>query len=264
MKKIVSIAMASLITLTGCSSQKQENKSSDQKIATTEQQTTNTTTAHTTTVKEENNIEFDENQVLDFLNRVFLAGMPLDNFDILPNQKNIIPGYNTFIYDIDIKKTISVRQITGSGIKISVLELGHFIDAYNTYNKGTYDEDFVLKDIVTKLSAEGISTEKEEGSSKDKIDSEIKKLIPNSNKAVYFKGDKTLALNLSGLGGGAGLPQITPKSEWQVIGDTVIIPRRNYHDNKIFDKITIKLNDKEYKGGIKKSKYYIYNYERVS
>ena len=65
------------------------------------------------------------------------------------------------------------------------------------------------------------------------------------------------------MGGIGGATQYTPSEEssWTIEGDRLIIPIKNSSTNSVAGKYILRLNDKQYKGGESRSKYYIESIE---
>ena len=81
-------------------------------------------------------------------------------------------------------------------------------------------------------------------------------------ETVFFKKDKVY---ITGMGGIGGATQFTPtdESSWTTEGDRLIVPIKNSSSNSIVGKYILRLNDKQYKGGESRSKYYIESIELI-
>ena len=79
-------------------------------------------------------------------------------------------------------------------------------------------------------------------------------------ETVFFKKDKVY---ITGMGGIGGTTQYTPSEEssWIIEGDRLIIPIKNSSTSSVAGKYILRLNDKQYKGGESRSKYYIESIE---
>ena len=81
----------------------------------------------------------------------------------------------------------------------------------------------------------------------------------------YFKGDNTIVINGGGNGGVIG-NKVSNKSSWKVDGDRIIIPILGgtpANDGKgVVGFVTVRLNNKQYSGGNRKSIYYVEKIER--
>jgi len=81
----------------------------------------------------------------------------------------------------------------------------------------------------------------------------------------YFKGDNTIVINGGGNGGVIG-NKVSDKSSWKVDGDRITIPILGgtpANDGKgVVGSVTVRLNNKQYSGGNRKSIYYVEKIER--
>ena len=76
----------------------------------------------------------------------------------------------------------------------------------------------------------------------------------------YFKGDNMIIFTVGQHGGGFH-HKLADKSSWKVDGDRIIIPVVGQmpanKDKGVLGKITLRLNNKQYSGGNRKSIYYV-------
>lgn len=244
--KIISSLFLSVILLSGCSNSADVNKDASPNASSNKEETK---------VKVENK-QHNKEEAKKLVNDII--SFQVNSFDIQKSQfeRTMPSGFATLP---SLSKNVRKINIGNTGI-ISIINLSEVVDVYNTYNKNTYNEEDVLKDIETLLKANNLVSYSEVAEkSSDKSDEELKKQLEKMGAVVYFKGDKTFAYNIPFGLGGAGFPQAAPESDWIEDGDSLEIPMVSPIDNKITSRITLKINNKDYSGGSKKSYYYYYD-----
>ena len=157
-----------------------------------------------------------------------------------------------FGYLVDIDKNVTV---SGKDYHVTKMSLAELTDVYNTAYKSTYSADDVYKDIP---SLKNIKYREEDDSYSGNEDKYNNSLV--LGETVFFKKDKVY---ITGMGGIGGATQYTPSEEssWIIEGDRLIIPIKNSSTSSVAGKYILRLNDKQYKGGESRSKYYIESIE---
>ena len=131
-----------------------------------------------------------------------------------------------------------------------------FIDYYNTYTPGTYN----LQDVIDKLNAEETS---------DSIRSLSQvQLIQLTNEKkdgwIYSTKDKAFYEIVPGGRGGAMLPmEITSPDEWVINKDSVEVTTTIQGTSDPYRRFILKRNNKNYKGGTHKTRFYVDSTEFV-
>ena len=131
-----------------------------------------------------------------------------------------------------------------------------FIDYYNTYTPGTYN----LQDIIDKLNAEETS---------DSISSLSQdQLIQLTNEKkdgwIYSTKDKAFYEIVAGGRGGAMPPMEIPSpDEWVINEDSVEVTTTIQGTSDPYRRFVLKRNNKNYKGGTHKTRFYVDSTEFV-
>lgn len=160
-----------------------------------------------------------------------------------------------------------IDEMTGKTTLISEYSMNYLVTFFNHYNKEFIDENFIYKNIKKSYSGDLLKDldssikvkfnyEESEKSSKDLSNDELKKLF-ETNKVVYFKGNRTYLSNVNMIivdDGSFAKPVVN--SNWQVNKDEMIIPFQK--DGKIIYYMILKLNNKFDDDRVNKPRYYLY------
>lgn|GEM_PF-549204 len=125
-----------------------------------------------------------------------------------------------------------------------------YLDIVNALKERTYTMDEAL-DLLTASNVYRI----EKGNS-----SSYKYEWSDGGSIHYYKGDNMIIFTVGQHGGGFH-HKLADKSSWKVDGDRIIIPVVGQmpanKDKGVLGKITLRLNNKQYSGGNRKSIYYV-------
>ena len=131
-----------------------------------------------------------------------------------------------------------------------------FIDYYNTYTPGTYN----LQDVIDKLEAEETS-DSIRSLSQDKL---IQLTNEKKNGWLYSTKDKAFYEIVPGGRGGAMPPMEIPSpDEWVVNEDSVEVITTIQGTSDPYRRFVLKRNNKNYKGGTHKTRFYVDSTEFV-
>lgn len=131
-----------------------------------------------------------------------------------------------------------------------------FIDYYNTYTPGTYN----LQDIIDKLDAEETS-DSIRSLSQDKL---IQLTNEKKNGWIYSTKDKAFYEVVPGGRGGAMPPMEIPSpDEWVINEDSVEVTTLIQGTSEPYRRFVLKRNNKNYKGGTNKTRFYVDSTEFV-
>ena len=131
-----------------------------------------------------------------------------------------------------------------------------FIDYYNTYTPGTYN----LQDIIDKLDAEETS-DSIRSLSQDKL---IQLTNEKKDGWIYSTKDKAFYEIVAGGRGGAMPPMEIPSpDEWVVNEDSVEVTTTIQGTSDPYRRFVLKRNNKNYKGGTHKTRFYVDSTEFV-
>ena len=131
-----------------------------------------------------------------------------------------------------------------------------FIDYYNTYTPGTYN----LQDIIDKLEAEETS-DSIRSLSQDQL---IQLTNEKKNGWIYSTKDKAFYEIVPGGRGGAMPPMEIPSpDEWVVNEDSVEVTTTIQGTSDPYRRFVLKRNNKNYKGGTHKTRFYVDSTEFV-
>ena len=124
-----------------------------------------------------------------------------------------------------------------------------FIDYYNTYTPGTYN----LQDVIDKLNAEETS-DSIRSLSQDKL---IQLTNEKKDGWLYSTKDKAFYEIVPGGRGGAMPPMEIPSpDEWVVNEDSVEVTTTIQGTSDPYRRFVLKRNNKNYKGGTHKTRFY--------
>ena len=157
-----------------------------------------------------------------------------------------------FGYLVDIDKNVTV---SGKDYHVTKMSLAELTDVYNTAYKDTYSAEDVYKDVPSLKNIKYREVDDSYSGNEDKYNNSLV-----LGETVFFKKDKVY---ITGMGGIGGATQFTPtdESSWTTEGDRLIVPIKNSSSNSVAGKYILRLNDKQYKGGESRSKYYIESIE---
>ena len=131
-----------------------------------------------------------------------------------------------------------------------------FIDYYNTYTPGTYN----LQDVIDKLNAEETS-DSIRSLSQDQL---IQLTNEKKDGWIYSTKDKAFYEIVPGGRGGAMPPMEIPSpDEWLVNEDSVEVTTTIQGTSDPYRRFVLKRNNKNYKGGTHKTRFYVDSTEFV-
>ena len=131
-----------------------------------------------------------------------------------------------------------------------------FIDYYNTYTPGTYN----LQDVIDKLNAEETS-DSIRSLSQDQL---IQLTNEKKNGWIYSTKDKAFYEIVAGGRGGAMPPMEIPSpDEWVINEDSVEVTTTIQGTSDPYRRFVLKRNNKNYKGGTHKTRFYVDSTEFV-
>ena len=131
-----------------------------------------------------------------------------------------------------------------------------FIDYYNTYTPGTYN----LQDIIDKLDAEETS-DSIRSLSQDKL---IRLTNEKKDGWIYSTKDRAFYEVVPGGRGGAMPPMAIPSpDEWVINEDSVEVTTSIQGTSEPYRRFFLKRNNKDYKGGTHKTRFYVDSTEFV-
>lgn len=131
-----------------------------------------------------------------------------------------------------------------------------FIDYYNTYTPGTYN----LQDVINKLNAEETS-DSIRSLSQDQL---IQLTNEKKDGWIYSTKDKAFYEIVAGGRGGAMPPMEIPSpDEWVVNEDSVEVTTTIQGTSDPYRRFVLKRNNKNYKGGNHKTRFYVDSTEFV-
>lgn len=135
-------------------------------------------------------------------------------------------------------------------IKLSngfVVDLKDVVDVFNEYLPNTYSEEEVLEILRKDENFKETNDKFDSNNTKDDI-------------VKYYKQDKKLVVNFQGTS--ANRIETEAKDKWKVEGDKIRINildpvEKERNNEKKVGEITLRLNNKNYKGGKERSYYYV-------
>ena len=224
-KKLLMVLAAGALVITGCAAkeankEKNEKNNSEQKDVPKEEK------------KQEQKVVHDLAEVETLINKVAVSGNDLSR---LKEQTNLL----AWITQDRVKKSKSPN-----GDELFTISKEDYLDVINEYSDKTYTMN------------EALGLLKGPNFNEYEVEAAKSPLYPTKNEIHYYKGDDKIVF--------VGMPltnkypqEVEAKDKWKVEGDSIKINVLDAMTKTNISTITIKLNNKDYQGGSKKSKYYV-------
>ena len=224
-KKLLMVLAAGALVITGCAAkeankEKNEKNNSEQKDVPKEEK------------KQEQKVVHDLAEVEKLINKVAVSGNDLSR---LKEQTNLL----AWITQDRVKKSKSPN-----GDELFTISKEDYLDVINEYSDKTYTMN------------EALGLLKGPNFNEYEVEAAKSPLHPTKNEIHYYKGDDKIVF--------VGMPltnkypqEVEAKDKWKVEGDSIKINVLDAMTKTNISTITLKLNNKEYQGGNKKSKYYV-------
>lgn len=224
-KKLLMVLAAGALVITGCAAkeankEKNEKNNSEQKDVPKEEK------------KQEQKAAHDLKEAEKLINKVAISGNDLSR---LKTQTNLL----AWITQDKVKKSKSPN-----GDELFTISKEDYLDVINEYSDKTYTVN------------EALGLLKGPNFNEYEVEAAKSPLYPTKNEIHYYKGDDKIVF--------VGMPltnkypqEVEAKEKWKVEGDSIKINVLDAMTKTNISTITIKLNNKDYQGGSKKSKYYV-------
>ena len=224
-KKLLMVLVAGALVITGCAAkeankEKNEKNNSEQKDVPKEEK------------KQEQKVVHDLAEVEKLINKVAVSGNDLSR---LKEQTNLL----AWITQDRVRKSKS-----SNGDELFTISKEDYLDVINEYSDKTYTMN------------EALGLLKGPNFNEYEVEAAKSPLYPTKNEIHYYKGDDKIVF--------VGMPltnkypqEVEAKDKWKVEGDSIKINVLDAMTKTNISTITIKLNNKDYQGGSKKSKYYV-------
>ena len=224
-KKLLMVLAAGALVITGCAAkeankEKNEKNNSEQKDVPKEEK------------KQEQKAAHDLKEAEKLINKVAVSGNDLSR---LKEQTNLL----AWITQDKVKKSKSPN-----GDELFTISKEDYLDVINEYSDKTY----IMNEALGLLKGPNFN--------EYEVEAVKSPLYPTKNEIHYYKGDDKIVF--------VGMPltnkypqEVEAKEKWKVEGDSIKINVLDAMTKTNISTITIKLNNKDYQGGSKKSKYYV-------
>ena len=224
-KKLLMVLAAGALVITGCAAkeankEKNEKNNSEQKDVPKEEK------------KQEQKAAHDLKEAEKLINKVAISGNDLSR---LKTQTNLL----AWITQDKVKKSKSPN-----GDELFTISKEDYLDVINEYSDKTYTMN------------EALGLLKGPNFNEYEVEAAKSPLYPTKHEIHYYKGDDKIVF--------VGMPltnkypqEVEAKEKWKVEGDSIKINVLDAMTKTNISTITIKLNNKDYQGGSKKSKYYV-------
>ena len=224
-KKLLMVLAAGALVITGCAAkeankEKNEKNNSEQKDVPKEEK------------KQEQKAAHDLKEAEKLINKVAISGNDLSR---LKEQTNLL----AWITQDRVKKSKSPN-----GDELFTISKEDYLDVINEYSDKTYTMN------------EALGLLKGPNFNEYEVEAAKSPLYPTKNEIHYYKGDDKIVF--------VGMPltnkypqEVEAKEKWKVEGDSIKINVLDAMTKTNISTITIKLNNKDYQGVSKKSKYYV-------
>ena len=168
---------------------------------------------------------------------------------------SIIENSASLTYSLQVQPT-RLLELNNDHSAVEGYSQDMFIDYYNTYTPGTYN----LQDIIDKLNAEETS-DSIRSLSQDKL---IQLTNEKKDGWIYSTKDKAFYEIVPGGRGGAMPPMEIPSpDEWVINEDSVEVTTTIQGTSDPYRRFVLKRNNKNYKGGTNKTRFYVDSTEFV-
>lgn len=168
---------------------------------------------------------------------------------------SIIENSASLTYSLQVQPT-RLLELNNDHGAVDGYSQDMFIDYYNTYTPGTYN----LQDIINKLNAEETS-DSIRSLSQDKL---IQLTNEKKDGWIYSTKDKAFYEVVPGGRGGAMPPMEIPSpDEWVINEDSVEVTTTIQGTSDPYRRFVLKRNNKNYKGGMHKTRFYVDSTEFV-
>ncbi|ETD11872.1 hypothetical protein HMPREF1195_01461 [Streptococcus parasanguinis CC87K] len=168
---------------------------------------------------------------------------------------SIIENSASLTYSLQVQPT-RLLELNNDHSAVEGYSQDMFIDYYNTYTPGTYN----LQDIIDKLDAEETS-DSIRSLSQDKL---IQLTNEKKDGWIYSTKDKAFYEIVPGGRGGAMPPMEIPSpDEWVINEDSVEVTTTIQGTSDPYRRFVLKRNNKNYKGGTNKTRFYVDSTEFV-
>ena len=168
---------------------------------------------------------------------------------------SIIENSASLTYSLQVQPT-RLLELNNDHSAVEGYSQDMFIDYYNTYTPGTYN----LQDIIDKLNAEETS-DSIRSLSQDKL---IQLTNEKKDGWIYSTKDKAFYEIVPGGRGGAMPPMEIPSpDEWVINEDSVEVTTSIQGTSEPYRRFVLKRNNKNYKGGTHKTRFYVDSTEFV-
>ncbi len=159
-----------------------------------------------------------------------------------------------FGYLVDFNNHI---KVSGKDYYVTKISLAELTDIYNTAYQDTYSSEDVYRDIPAVIKQMKYREVDDSYSGNEEKYNNSLVLA----ETVFFKKDKVYITAMGGIGGATPYSP-TEESSWTTEGDRLIVPIKDTSKgNSIVGKYILRLNNKQYQGGVYRSKYYIESIE---
>ena len=168
---------------------------------------------------------------------------------------SIIENSASLTYSLQVQPT-RLLELNNDHSAVEGYSQDMFIDYYNTYTPETYN----LQDIIDKLNAEETS-DSIRSLSQDQL---IQLTNEKKDGWIYSTKDKAFYEIVPGGRGGAMLPMEIPSpDEWVINKDLVEVTTTIQGTSDPYRRFILKRNNKNYKGGTNKTRFYVDSTEFV-
>ena len=167
----------------------------------------------------------------------------------------IIENSASLTYSLQVQST-RLLKLNNDHSVVEGYSQDMFIDYYNTYTPGTYN----LQDVIDKLDAEETS-DSIRSLSQDQL---IQLTNEKKDGWIYSTKDKAFYEVVPGGRGGAVPPMEIPlPDEWVINEDSVEVTTTIQGTSEPYRRFVLKRNNKNYKGGTYKTRFYVDSTEFV-
>ena len=238
---IVLLTVSSVLSLAACAPKRYERKRSP--VGTSSVEKSSDKAQEKEQIEEAKSDEHDK-EAIGTLSKADQA----DIYSIIENSASLT-------YSLQVQPT-RLLELNNDHGAVDGYSQDMFIDYYNTYTTETYN----LQDVIDKLNAEETS-DSIRSLSQDQL---IQLTNEKKDGWIYSTKDKAFYEIVPGGRGGAMLPMEIPSpDEWVVNKDSVEVTTTIQGTSDPYRRFILKRNNKNYKGGTHKTRFYVDSTEFV-
>lgn len=236
-KKLLMLLAAGALVVTGCAAKEATNSNSKENSNeknTTAESTTGKTQS-TTSESSSNEKKESKHDLVAAKKLIDVVAISGDDLSRLKEQTNMLAW---------LTQDRATKSKAPNGEELFTISKEDYLDVINEFSAKTYN------------MSEALNLLKGENFNEYEVSSTKSPLIPTESEIHYYKGDDKIVF--VGIDLGNNYPQeVESEDKWKISDDSIEINVVDKMTKEKISTVVLKLNDKNYSGGNKKSTYYV-------